>query len=222
MADAIEQHFGLLRNGATNRTRLALAFVTLIASGAAGLWYALEPSGFVGLIGYIAGLLIACSALWPISAGLSDRGIRDPASAKQSYEEELPTEVQCEVAPPPKVVRRRPKPNQSVFDFDGMGALRARDSIDGVWLVSEATLEVIETVRAACRAAAPENGRMDRWFEIVVALNTARHTRDEKAEARRTQIAMTHGVSEEQTRQIDQGRYGPLNRIIAQIDPSEL
>lgn len=222
MADEIGLHIGLLRNSGANRTRLAFAFVVLIASGAAGLWYALEPSGLVGLIGYIAGLIMACTALWPISAGLGDGGIQVLAADVQSCEEDPPTEVQCEVAPPPQAVRRRFKLKQHVFDFDGMAALRKRIAIDGAWLVSEASLEVIETVYAACRAVEPENTRMDRWFEIVMALNAARHARDEKAEVRRSQVAATHGVSEEQTRQIDQGRYGPLNRIISRVDPSEL
>ena len=103
-----------------------------------------------------------------------------------------------------------------------MLALRALDTIDGAWLVAEASLEVIETVRVAGRAAAPENVRMERWFEIVLALNAARHAKDDKAEVRRSQVAEEFGVSEEQTRQIDQGRYSPLNRIIALIDPGEL
>ena len=222
MAEAVEDPIGVLKTFDTHRARLAFAFAILIVSGAAGLWYVLGFSGIVGLILYTSGLLIACFALWPVSALLDAGASPKHLSCKPGSQDEVRSAVQCEIAQPVKTVRRRVKPKQSAFDFDGMKALRARDSIDGAWLVAEASLQVIEAVRAACRTAAPEHGRLERWFEIVLALNTARHAKDEKAEVRRTQIAKTHGVSEEQTRQIDQGRYGPLNRMIAKIDPSAL
>lgn len=222
MSEAVEQQIGLLKTVDGHRVRLAFAVIILIISGAAGLWYVLGSSGVTGLILYAAGLLIACFALWPISAALDNQSASRRLLKETESHDERPSSVQCEMAPPVKTVRRRTRVTQQAFDFDGMDALRARDSIDGAWLVAEASLEVIETVRAACRAAAPEHGRLERWFEIVLALNAARHTRDEKAEVRRIEVAKANGVSEEQAKQIDQGRYGPLNHMIAQLDPAEL
>lgn len=221
MSEAVEQRIRLLKTVDTHRARLAFAVVILIVSGAAGLWYVLGFSGIAGLVLYSSGLLVACFALWPVSAILDARSEPNVSNDKGS-KEELPSSVQYEMTQPAKTVRRRSRATQQAFDFDGMSALRSRDSIDGAWLVAEASLEVVETVRAACRAAAPEHGRLDRWFEIVLALNAARHSRDEKAEVRRTEVAKANGVSEEQAKQIDQGRYGPLNRMIAQLDPAEL
>jgi len=222
MSEAVEQQIGLFKTVDGHRARLAFAVIILIISGAAGLWYVLGSSGVTGLILYASGLLIACIALGPVSDTLDAESSPTHLSNSPRSREERPSAVQCETTQPAKTVRRRTRATQQAFDFDGMNALRARDSIDGAWLVAEASLQVIEAVRAACRAAAPGHGRLDRWFEIVLALNTARHAKDEKAEVRRTQVAKIHGVSEEQARQIDQGRYGPLNRIIAQIDPSDL
>ena len=206
----------------SQRLRLPFSFIVLIATGAAGLWYVLAPSGLEGLFLYALGLITACALVWPISASLDLERDREHAASQQDVEVAAARPAQCEIVPPRKTVRRRSRTNQKAFDFDGMAALRARENIDGAWLVAEASLEVIEIVRAACRASSPQNARMDRWFEIVLALNTARHAKDEKAEVRRTQVAKTYGVSEEQARQIDQGRYTPLNKVIAQINPSEL
>ena len=201
---------------------MALALVILIASGAAGFFYVLQPFSILGLVVYAGGLLMACGVLWPICAVLDNGPPFEGQGLPCGVEAESLGYAQCEIVPPTKTLRRRERLKQQVFDFDGMTALRERDSIDGAWLVAEASLTVIETVRAACRASAPEHAKMDRWFEIVFALNIARHANDEKAEVRRSQVAEAFGVSEEQIRQIDQGRYNPLNRIIAQIDPAEL
>lgn len=218
----LERYASESEHPGTLRQRLGFAFVILIGSGAAGLWYALQPFAWIGLGFYAAGLLAACFVLWPICAVLDNSFKGKTSEPELKPVEAVSTPTQCELKAPAKVVRRRARASQQTFDFDGMLALRALDSIDGAWLVAEASLEVIETVRDACRAAAPENVRMERWFEIVLALNAARHANDDKAEVRRSQVAEEFGVSEEQTRQIDQGRYSPLNRIIALIDPGEL
>ena len=218
----MEQCAHFLRQVGTYRQRLAFALIILVASGAAGFWYAAHPSGWGGLAIYAAGLMIAVFALSPVCAALDTRNDRKQANAVNETEADNSSRAQCEISQPSKALRRRPRLKQHAFDFDGMAALSARNSVDGAWLVAEASLAAIKTVREACRVAAPENGRIDRWFEIVLALNAARHASDEKAEVRRAEVAEDHGVSEEQTRQIDQGRYRPLNRILEQIDPADI
>jgi hypothetical protein len=115
---------------------------------------------------------------------------------------------------------------QHVLDLDGMNALRAMRSITGNWLVESATVFAVNAVRASCLARLDpdesEYVRVQRWFDIVVALKGADKLVLPKAELRRASVAREMGVSEEQIRQIDQGRYQPLNKVLARVDPKSL
>ena len=115
---------------------------------------------------------------------------------------------------------------QHVLDLDGMNALRAMHSIGGDWLIEEATDIAVNAVRASCLARLSpddlEHARIQRWFEIVLALKGADKKALPKAELRRSYVAQEMGVSEEQIRQIDQGRYLPLNKVLAKVNPKVL
>lgn len=115
---------------------------------------------------------------------------------------------------------------QQSLDFDGMDALRAMDEISGQWFVCDASEHAAEVIRTACLDAV-EGGETDleragRWFDIAECLRSRACRSLPKAELRRSFVAERVGVSKEQVRQIDQGRYAPLNRMLAELDPKSL
>ncbi|MEL7096476.1 MAG: hypothetical protein AAGK70_13640 [Pseudomonadota bacterium] len=115
---------------------------------------------------------------------------------------------------------------QQKFDFDGTDALRALEEISGQWLVCDASEYVAEIIRNACLETV-EGGeadveRAERWFDIAKCLRSRACRSLPKAELRRSFVAEQIGVSKEQVRQIDQGRYAPLNRMLAELDPKSL
>ena len=115
---------------------------------------------------------------------------------------------------------------QQKFDFDGMGALRALEEVSGQWLVCDASEHVADIIRNACLETV-EGGEADieragRWFDIAKCLRSRACRSLPKAELRRSFVAEKIGVSKEQVRQIDQGRYAPLNRMLAELDPKSI
>lgn len=115
---------------------------------------------------------------------------------------------------------------QQDLDLDGTGALRSLDVVTGEWLVSEASEPAAKLVRFACIkqviGGESEMARVDRWFDIAVSLRSRECRALPKAELRRAYVADHRGVSKEQVRQIDQGRYAPLNKLLRALDPSTL
>lgn len=143
----------------------------------------------------------------------------------------------CEsVGPSKSTIRAKPfesKPDhgasviiQQSLDLDGMGAVRALEQISGHWLVCDASEHAIGIIRTACletvEGGTTELERAGRWFEIARCLRSRACRSLPKAELRRSFVAERVGVSKEQVRQIDQGRYAPLNRMLAELDPKSL
>lgn len=115
---------------------------------------------------------------------------------------------------------------QQSLDFDGMDALRTLEEITGKWLVCDASEHAAEVIRVSCLETV-EGGEADleragRWFDIAACLRSRACRSLPKAELRRSYVAERVGVSKEQVRQIDQGRYAPLNRMLAALDPKSL
>lgn len=112
---------------------------------------------------------------------------------------------------------------QQSLDFDGMDALRALEEVSGQWLVCDASETAAEIIRTACletvEGGETELERVGRWFDIAGCLRSQECQSLPKAELRRSFVAERVGVSKEQVRQIDQGRYAPLNRMLAELDP---
>ena len=115
---------------------------------------------------------------------------------------------------------------QQSLDFDGMDALRALAEVSGQWLVCHASELAAKTIRTACletvEGGETELERASRWFDIAECLRSRACRSLPKAELRRSFVAERVGVSKEQVRQIDQGRYAPLNRMLAELDPKSL
>lgn len=115
---------------------------------------------------------------------------------------------------------------QQDLDLDGTGALRSLDVVTGEWLVSDASATAAEIIRVACidqiLGGESEIARVARWFDIADSLRSRACRALPKAELRRAFVADHHGVSKEQVRQIDQGRYAPLNRLLQTLEPSTL
>lgn len=115
---------------------------------------------------------------------------------------------------------------QQSLDLDGMGAVRALEKITGHWLVCDASEHAVGIIRMACletvEGGATELERTGRWFDIARCLRSRACRSLPKAELRRSFVAERVGVSKEQVRQIDQGRYAPLNRMLAELDPKSL
>ena len=83
-----------------------------------------------------------------------------------------------------------------------------------------------DAIRNACLEHLAGNeveiARIDRWLDIADCLKSSKCQALSKAELRRSFAAEQCGVSKEQVRQIDQGRYVPLNKILNQLDPQTL
>ena len=126
----------------------------------------------------------------------------------------------------PIMIEKAPAVIQQSLDFDGIGALRALDQITGNWLVSDASEPAADLIRTAClqtvEGGATELERAGRWFDIADSLRSKACRSLPKAELRRSYVADTIGVGQEQVRQIDQGRYAPLNKLLSNLDPKSL
>ncbi|NQY97502.1 MAG: hypothetical protein HRT82_10105 [Henriciella sp.] len=115
---------------------------------------------------------------------------------------------------------------QQSLDLDGMGALRSLEQITGQWLVCDASEPAAKLIRSVClqriEGDDSDQERAERWFEIAHGLRSRECRSLPKAELRRSFVAEKVGVSKEQVRQIDQGRYAPLNKLLDEIDPKSL
>lgn len=115
---------------------------------------------------------------------------------------------------------------QQSLDLDGLEALRALAKVTGQWFVYDASDQAADLVRTACLALVDggdaEIERAERWFDIAIGLRSRECRGLPKAELRRSYVADCIGVSKEQVRQIDQGRYAPLNKLLNDIDPKKL
>ncbi|HCX12197.1 MAG TPA: hypothetical protein DHU81_18070 [Hyphomonas sp.] len=115
---------------------------------------------------------------------------------------------------------------QQVLDLDGMAELRTQETVNGVWIITEASDMALGAIEAAClKTLDPSNNdetRVRRWFEIIASLRAVDRRAFPKAELRRSHVAEQQGVSKEQVRQIDQGRYAPLNKLLEAIEPAIL
>ena len=107
-----------------------------------------------------------------------------------------------------------------------MAELRTQETVNGVWLITEASDMALGAIEAAClKTLDPSNNdetRVRRWFEIIASLRAVDRRAFPKAELRRSHVAEQQGVSKEQVRQIDQGRYAPLNKLLEAIEPAIL
>ena len=226
----------------TSRQKLATAILPVGAAGAFGAWYAAGDGAWIALFAYVCCLCAALIALHPLGSRLEqggagngrgntgERNIRDFASSPNRSEAPALSELSAThvetVDQPARRAKKTAGPSQHVLDLDGMNALRKLSLIGSDWLVDEATFFAVDTVRTSCLARLnpdeSEYARIQRWFEIVLALKGADRQALPKAELRRACVAREMGVSEEQIRQIDQGRYRPLNKVLAKIDPKSL
>jgi len=115
---------------------------------------------------------------------------------------------------------------QQSLDFDGLGELKLMEQITGAWLASNASDAVSTKLRQACMNLIEDNEteltRVGRWFDISDCLRSPACQALSKAEARRSYVAEVCGVSKEQVRQIDQGRYAPLNKLLELVNPQAL
>jgi hypothetical protein len=226
----------------SSHQKLAVAILPVGAAGAFGVWYAAGEGSWIALFAYASCLSVALLALHPVSMkladGLAENGgnCTDKCNASRSEFSSRDCEDASLSALSETKVERVNKPagnrqtmagsGQHVLDLDGMNALQAMRSITGNWLVESATVFAVNAVRASCLARLDpdesEYVRVQRWFDIVVALKGADKLVLPKAELRRASVAREMGVSEEQIRQIDQGRYQPLNKVLARVDPKSL
>lgn len=115
---------------------------------------------------------------------------------------------------------------QQSLDLDGLAALRSLAQVTGQWFVHDASDKAADLIRSACLALVDgdnaEVERAERWFDIATGLRSRECQEFPKAELRRSFVADSVGVSKEQVRQIDQGRYAPLNKLLHEIDPKTL
>jgi len=115
---------------------------------------------------------------------------------------------------------------QQSLDLDGMEELRSLGEVTGQWFVCHASDKAADLVKTACLALVDggdvEIERAERWFDIASGLRSRECQVLPKAELRRSYVADSVGVSKEQVRQIDQGRYAPLNKLLHEIDPKDL
>jgi len=143
------------------------------------------------------------------------------AAINEETENAKTTSVTAQEKPAPRRV-----PIQQSLDFDGTEALKTMDQVTGLWLVSEASDPAARAIRSACldRVAGGDTdiARVERWFDIADSLRSRTCRALPKAELRRSYVADRHGVSKEQVRQIDQGRYVPLNKLLDAVNPKTL
>lgn len=217
-----------------HRLWVSSACILFMVAGAFGCAYAIEPGRFWSLAVYVACL---SASTWmmissnPISASQDHSGDVEHAHAAHS-----PASIGEKAglsASTLRFVRSQPISEfqtssmvQQSLDLDGLEALRSLDRVTAQWLVSDASDKAARIVRMAClgkvHGGEPEIERVERWFDIADGLRSRECRSLPKAELRRSLVADLVGVSKEQVRQIDQGRYVPLNRLLEAIDPKTL
>lgn len=217
------------------RHLIAWASVLLMIAGATAYRFVDANGGLVTLL--ICALALAVSALMLRSASMRvHQTSRSEATAVVWHSNE-PAESIAENAslenPRPIAIRiAEPDGKSQVYgtqqslDFDGLGELKLMEQITGAWLASNASDAVSTKLRQACMSLIEDNEteltRVGRWFDISDCLRSPSCRALSKAEARRSYVAEVCGVSKEQVRQIDQGRYAPLNKLLELVNPQTL
>lgn len=228
------------------RIRLAVPFVLLIIAGGFGWDYAYGDASVLGIVVYCLCLGCATIILLSLCEDIDemhngkldlDAAAHDPRpdhiaenlDKPRCEEDNSASMVEMGASAPAirePIKRQAQKPTQQAFDFDGLAALREVDELNGSWLRMKATDEAVLAVKEACLSDVgekdPEHERISRWFEIVLGLKDPECSALPKAELRRAHVANSQGISKEQVRQIDQGRYAPLNKLLAMISPDAL
>ncbi|MEL6827239.1 MAG: hypothetical protein AAFN91_13400 [Pseudomonadota bacterium] len=236
LADALLSLSQQLRQ-VSNEKRVGFAVPLLMLAGAAGYHHVDGGGRIYALLVYIASLsvsvLIISGAKWITG------GSRIEPSALSSVllrKEVVPTTISEDVGLEERanrVLRSTTSVTviangmqQADLDFDGIEELRALEEITGAWLVSKASERVADAIRHACVEHLAGNeveiARIYRWLDISDCLKSSKCRALSKAELRRSFAAEQCGVSKEQVRQIDQGRYAPLNKILNQLNPQTL
>lgn len=210
----------------------AAACVSLILAGVFAHRYGAEAAQYVSLVCYSVCLSLSAFLFAPTShkaevqtgshRDLDRQPLDDPKGTineDHGQAKTTPFTTQEELAP-------RRTPIQQNLDFDGTEALKTMDQVTGLWLVSEASDPAARTIRSACldrvEGGETEIARAERWFDIADSLRSRTCRALPKAELRRSYVADHHGVSKEQVRQIDQGRYIPLNKLLDAVNPKTL
>lgn len=216
------------------RLRVSAASIVFVVAGALGYIYAFEPGQIWSLVAYVSCLSVSTWIMVQASTGqaFQDRDVElesvpvvfDAASIGEKVG--LSDKAIRSIRPDPVLEFQTSSMVQRSLDLDGMGALKSLDSVTAQWLVSDASDKAANVVRMACLervdGGEPEIERAERWFEIADNLRSRECRAMPKAELRRSFVADRVGVSKEQVRQIDQGRYVPLNRLLAEVDPKSL
>lgn len=233
LADALSSFSQQLRQVSSEK-RVGCAVPLLMIAGAAGYHYVDGGGRIYALLVYIAALsasvLIVSDVKW-IAGG---RRV-EPSSLSSVVvrKEIIPTTISEDVGLEEHAIRvvRSATSREAIatgmqqpdLDFDGIEELRTLEEITGAWLVSKASARVAEAIRSACvehlKGREVEIVRIQRWLDISDCLKSSKCQALSKAELRRSFAAEHFGVSKEQVRQIDQGRYVPLNKILNQLDP---
>jgi len=217
------------------RIRLSVPFAVLIIAGGFGWDYAYGSSSVLSIAGYCVCLGSATLVLSSLCLEIEEtpeserkRGSKNDYHLEDEVRNSARAAVNVSASPTLRDIVGKPgqRPTQQVFDFDGIVALRALDEVTGVWLVSDASEKAATLVKAACLervdGGESEFDRAERWFEIARGLRSRECRSLPKAELRRSFVAERIGVSKEQVRQIDQGRYAPLNKLLEEVDPKAL
>jgi hypothetical protein len=214
---------------------LASTIPVLIIAGAAGYHYAMQGDRLSALFIYTLSLFV--SVLVHSKAHRMSRhdAVSHVASAADElFDASAPTTIAESIGAPERIHRtvrcshasdgEQPFLVQTALDFDGIEAMRALELITGSWLVCEASQRAADLIRQACidhlAGNDAELARIKRWLDITESLRSAECRALSKAEARRSYVAAHCGVSKEQVRQIDQGRYQPLNKVLQELDPN--
>lgn len=213
------------------RAPLAVTTVSLILAGVFAGRYAMEPGHIWSLAMYV----VCLSASVTVMARLDLVSSRRPQpNATSTNERQLVGHLNSETEGPSSVAEKSTRPKtqskakptsmvQQSLDLDGMGALRSLEQITGQWLVCDASEPAAKLIRSVCleriRGDESDQERAERWFEIAHGLRSRECRSLPKAELRRSFVADKVGVSKEQVRQIDQGRYAPLNKLLDELDP---
>lgn len=212
---------------------LAITIPLLLLAGASGYHFVAESGRHRALFAYAATLSLSVLTLSERrSTHLLGRLGSIPATPVAARDQIVSEDVGLEdrsvrrVRATSIMATESRKVEQGRFDFDGIEDLRKLEHISGGWLVSEASDRVSALIRQACVAHHAGNeaeiSRIQRWLDISDCLRSIECRAQPKAEARRAYVAELCGVSNEQVRQIDQGRYAPLNKLLHQLDPSAL
>ncbi len=211
-----------------------LSSTLLILAGAFGYDYALGSRTDWILLLYIACLATAVCIMTrvKVSTGAECRHGMTGCDTEDRVEAAIGETIGL-LPTPRRSIRSEPVPEdakpamiQQSLDLDGLAALRALNQVTIQWLVSNASDKAAMLIRTACLeridGGDAEIERADRWFEIADGLRSRECRSLPKAELRRSYVAELVGVSKEQVRQIDQGRYSPLTRLLEEIDPKSL